>query len=157
MPKVLKIKSSHIFAITPGKHGGMKLIVCLQRNTKVSYKKIVSLLVDIAKHAQSTQNNKFAISLQYLKENVKDEVDFFACRLTPKISLNWYYHSRRVARHAQITWNNKFSLYLQYLKKEVSDEVGFLHAYTHESWQIDTKILMGMASILKVPNVFTIS
>ena len=33
-------------------------------------------LVCIARHAQSTQNNKFAISMQYLKENVKDEVDF---------------------------------------------------------------------------------
>ena len=31
----------------------------------------------VARDAQSTQNNKFAISLQYLKENVKDEVDFF--------------------------------------------------------------------------------
>ena len=30
----------------------------------------------VARHAQSTQNNKFTISLQNLKENVKDEVDF---------------------------------------------------------------------------------
>ena len=29
----------------------------------------------VARHAQSTQNNKFAISLQYLKENIKDELD----------------------------------------------------------------------------------
>ena len=29
-----------------------------------------------ARHALSTQNNKFAISLQYLKEKVMDEVDF---------------------------------------------------------------------------------
>ena len=29
-----------------------------------------------AKHAQSTQSNKFTISSQHLKENVKDEVDF---------------------------------------------------------------------------------
>ena len=29
-----------------------------------------------ARHALSTQNNKFAISLQYLKEKVTDEVDF---------------------------------------------------------------------------------
>ena len=29
-----------------------------------------------ARHVQSIQNNKFAISLQYPKENVKDEVDF---------------------------------------------------------------------------------
>ena len=30
----------------------------------------------LARHAQSTQNNKFTISLQYRRENVKDEVDF---------------------------------------------------------------------------------
>ena len=56
----------------------MKLILCLQVNTKVFYKMIVSLLVCLAKHAQSTQNNKLAISLQYLKENMKDEVDFLS-------------------------------------------------------------------------------
>ena len=27
-------------------------------------------------HAQSTQENKFTISVQYFKENMKDEVDF---------------------------------------------------------------------------------
>ena len=36
--------------------------------------------VCIARHAQSTQSKKFAKSLQYLKENMKDEVDFLACR-----------------------------------------------------------------------------
>ena len=30
----------------------------------------------MVRHGQSTQNNKFAIFLQYLKENVKDKVDF---------------------------------------------------------------------------------
>ena len=30
----------------------------------------------MASHAQITQNNKFAISLQYLKKKVNDEVDF---------------------------------------------------------------------------------
>ena len=52
----------------------MKLIFCLY--TKVFDKLIVSLWMCVARHAQSTQNNKFAISLQYLKENVKNEVDF---------------------------------------------------------------------------------
>ena len=27
-------------------------------------------------HAQTTQNNKFAISLQYLKKEMRDKVDF---------------------------------------------------------------------------------
>ena len=65
-----------------------------------------------ASHAQSTQNNKFAISLQYLKKNVKDETDFFMC----------------VIRRAQIRQNNKFAISLQYLEKEVSDKADFLHA-----------------------------
>ena len=45
---------------------GMKLFFCLQVNTKVFYKVL----------AQSTKINKFAISLQYLKENRKNEVNF---------------------------------------------------------------------------------
>ena len=56
----------------------MKLIFCLEINTNVFYKLIVSLWVCLARHAQSTKNNKFTISLQYLKENVEDEVDFLS-------------------------------------------------------------------------------
>ena len=36
---------------------------------------LLRLLV-IARHAQNTQNSKFVISLQYLKKEVRDEVDF---------------------------------------------------------------------------------
>ena len=35
---------------------------------KVSCKVILSLLMDMIKHSQSTQSNKFSISLQYLKK-----------------------------------------------------------------------------------------
>ena len=55
---------------------GMKLIFCLQINTNVFYKLILLLWVFIARHGHCTQSNKFAISLQYLKEKMKDEVDF---------------------------------------------------------------------------------
>ena len=55
---------------------GMKLIFCMQINVKVFYKIIVSLWVWVARHAQSTQNRNFAISLQYIVENVKDEIGF---------------------------------------------------------------------------------
>ena len=58
---------------------GVKLIFCLQINAKVFYKLIVSLYVCVARHAQNTQNNNFKISLQYIEESMKDEVDF--CRL----------------------------------------------------------------------------
>ena len=61
---------------------GMNLIFCLQTNTKVFYRLIV--WVCVARHAQSTQT----ISLQYLKENVKDEVIFLPvdkCQKFPQI------------------------------------------------------------------------
>ena len=39
-------------------------------------KLIVSLWVSIARHTQGTQKDLIAISLQYLKENMKNDVDF---------------------------------------------------------------------------------
>ena len=36
----------------------------------------IILGVCVARHAQVTQNNKFSISLQYLKKKVSDEVNF---------------------------------------------------------------------------------
>ena len=57
---------------------GDEVDYCLQMSTKVFYKVIVFLWVSVARNAQSTQNNRFTISLQYVKENVKDEVDFLS-------------------------------------------------------------------------------
>ena len=67
----------------------MKLIFWIQINIKVSYKLIfntwgikvsykviLSLLMGMIKHSQSTQSNKLAISLQYLKKEVRGEVQF---------------------------------------------------------------------------------
>ena len=45
-------------------------------NTKV-FCKLIVLRVCLSRHDQCTQKNNFAIFLQNLKENVKDEVDFF--------------------------------------------------------------------------------
>ena len=54
----------------------MKLSFYQQINTNVFQKMIVSLCVCVAKLAQNIQNNMFAIYLQNLTENAKDEVDF---------------------------------------------------------------------------------
>ena len=54
----------------------MKFIFGMQINIEVVCKLILSFWVCVARHAQSTQNNMFAICLQYLKGNVEDEVDF---------------------------------------------------------------------------------
>ena len=43
---------------------------------KVPYKVVLSLLMGRIKHSQSTQSNKFAISLQYLKKKLGMEFIF---------------------------------------------------------------------------------
>ena len=52
------------------------MIFCMKINMKTFYKLTVSLLLAIARYAQSTQNSKFVISLQYLKKEGRSEVDF---------------------------------------------------------------------------------
>ena len=52
---------------------GMKLIFCLQINTKVFYKMIVPLWVCIARQAQSTKNNH----LQYLWKTWRMKLIFY--------------------------------------------------------------------------------
>ena len=99
----------------------------------------------MTRHAKSTQDNNFIISLQYFKENVKDGVDFSLLIIVKRFFKVILSFLMCVARHAQITQNRKFAISLQYLKREVNDEVDFLHAGKHENLlQIDTIILMEM-------------
>ena len=56
--------------------GGMKLIFYMQIN-KPFYKLILSILVNMASLAQSTRNNKFAKSLQYLDKEVREKLKVF--------------------------------------------------------------------------------
>ena len=82
----------------------------------------------VARHAQITQNNKFAISLQYIKKKVSDEVD---CLHADKHQS--FLHIKTMilmgmVKHSQSSYNSKFVIFLQYLKKKVRDEVDFLHA-----------------------------
>ena len=43
---------------------------------KISYKVVLSLLMGMIKHSQSTQSKKYAIPLQYLKKEVRNGVHF---------------------------------------------------------------------------------
>ena len=65
----------------------MKFFFCMQTNIQVSiyfiafgvnvsYQLILSLLVGIIKDPQNIQINKFAISLQHLKREVREGVQF---------------------------------------------------------------------------------
>ena len=111
---------------------------------EVFYKFILSFWVFVSRYAQSIQNIKFEISLQYLKK---------------KFILSFYV---RVARHAYITQNNKVAISLQYIQKKVNDNIDFLHVDKHESSpQINTMIFDGHGQTFpkfqkhQVCNVFT--
>ena len=74
----------------------------------------IKISIKMHKHedAQSTQNSKFVISLQYLRKEGRDEVD----------TINLGGHGQACPNAV----NSKFSKSFQYLKKEVRDEVDFL-------------------------------
>ena len=57
---------------------------------EASYKVILSLLMDMINHSQSTQSNKFAISLQYLKKKLGMEF-IFCMQKNFKVSKSWHY------------------------------------------------------------------
>ena len=84
-----------------------------------------------------TQNSKFAISLQYLKKEVSDEVDFLNADKHENFLQSDTMILTGMVKNLQSSQNS-----LQYLynisKKEVRDEVEFLHADKHQSFlQVD--------------------
>ena len=101
----------------------------------------------MVKHSQSSQNVKFAMSLQYLQKQVRDEVDFlhgdkhqsflqvYFNTLGIKVSYNLILSLRMgMIKHSPSTQINKFVIFLQYIKKEVRDGVHFLHLDKHQSF-----------------------
>ena len=106
---------------------------------KVSYKVILSLLMCMIKYSQSTQSNKFAISLQYLRKEVWDRFHFLLADEHHKLALSVL---MEVTRHVQSTQNMNLVIFFQYLKEKNINESYFLHADKHESFlQVDTNIL----------------
>ena len=71
----------------------------------------------IIKHSQSSQSNKFATSLQYLKKEVSDDDHFLHADKHQnfyKLALSFL---MEVAKHVQSTQNRKLVIFLQYNKK----------------------------------------
>ena len=97
--------------------GGVKLILRLQMDTLVFYKLIVSLWVCLARHAQITQNNKLAISVQYLNKELSDEVDFLHADKHENLLQTDSIVLLGMVKHSQSSQNSKFSMFLQYLEK----------------------------------------
>ena len=91
----------------------------------------------MARYVQITQNNKFDISLQNLKKEVSDEVDFLHVDKRESLLQIDIKSLMGMVKHSQSSQNSKVVMSLQYLKKVVKDEVDFLHAYKHQfptSW-----------------------
>ena len=138
MPKLPKITSLLFLCNILRKKWEIKLIFCMQIRMKVSYKLILWFLMGMVKHSQSSQNSKFAMSLQYLKKEVRDEVDFLhadkhqsflqvdfntlGIKVSYKVILSLL---MGMIKHSQSTQSNKFAIFLQYLKKEVRNGVQF--------------------------------
>ena len=87
----------------------------------------------MASHAKITPKNKFAISLQCLKKEVRDEVDFLHIdkhKSFQQIDTMIFDGDGQAFPNSQ---KSTFPMSLQYLKKEVRDEVDFLHVDKHQS------------------------
>ena len=77
MPKLSKITSLPFFCNILREKRVMKLIFLQTDKHKVSYKLILWFLMGMVKHFESSQNSKFAMSLQNIEKEFRDEVDFF--------------------------------------------------------------------------------
>ena len=88
----------------------------------------------MARHAQITQNNKFAISLQYLKKEVSNEIDFLHANKHESLLQIDTVSLIGIVRHSQSFQNSKVTMSSQYIKKEVRKGVHFLHADEHQSF-----------------------
>ena len=86
----------------------------------------------MTRHAQITQDNKFAISLQYRKKELSDEVDFLHADKHESLLQIHSMFLMWIVKHYQSSQNSKFAMSLQYLKKDLKDEVDFLHANKHQ-------------------------
>ena len=73
---------------------------------KFFYKVMLSLM-GMIKHSQSFQSNKFAISLQYLRREVRGGVHFFHSDKYQSFSKAALSFLIEVAKHVQITQNRK--------------------------------------------------
>ena len=102
------------------------------------------IMMGMFKHSQWSENSKFAMSLQYLKKNFRNNVDFLHAykhqsflqvnlntlliKVSCKVKLSLL---MGMIKHSQSTHSNKFVISFQYLKKEVRNGVRFLHPDKH--------------------------
>ena len=67
----------------------------------------------------------FVISLQYLKREVNDDVDFLHAGKHENLRQIEAMILMDMVKHFQSSQYNRFTMYVQYLKKEDSDDAAF--------------------------------
>ena len=75
--------------------------------------------MSMIKHSQSTQSNKFLISLQYLKKDVRNGVHFLHADKHQSFYKLALLFLMEETRHVQIIQNRNLIIFLQYIKKKV--------------------------------------
>ena len=103
--------------------------------------------MEMVKHSQSSQNRKFAMSLQYVKKEVGDEVDFLdADRHRSFLQVDFNILGMKVShkvilpllldmiKHSQSIQSNKFANLYSISKKKLGMEFIFLHADKHQNF-----------------------
>ena len=73
------------------------------------------------KDSQITQSSKFAISLQYLKREVRNGSHFWHTDKRQGFNKLVLFFLKELARHVQNTQNRKLVVFLQYIKKSCRD------------------------------------
>ena len=106
----------------------MKLNFCLLINVKCFFKVILSFYVYMARHTHITGNIKFAISLQHIKKEVGDAVDFLHADKHESLLL-------------QIEWSSM---------PKVSKIASFACLYNISKKKLEMKLTFGMQINIKV-------
>ena len=88
-----------------------------------SDKAILSLLMAMIKRSQSTQSNKFAISLQYLKKEVRNGLHLWHADKRQSLFKLALLFLMEVTKHVQSTQNGKLVIFLQCIKKKVLQQL----------------------------------
>ena len=95
----------------------MKLIFCLQMNVKGFFKLLLSFYVCVTRHTQITQDSKFAVSLQYLKKELSDEVDFLHADKHESLLQIDSMILMGIVKHSQSSQNSMFTMSLCNISK----------------------------------------
>ena len=123
IPKVPKIASLQCLYSISKKNLKLKLIFCMQSFQKVYFNTLsikVAYKVDIIiinGHDQvfSNYSNKFAISLQYLKKEIRNGDYFWHADKRQSFYKLVLSFLMKVARHVQNTQNRKLVIFLKYI------------------------------------------